>query len=93
MVSVQRWYREHGLTPRRKKSGGRIESGRVLTYDDTTRIFQFIQNFAEEHALVLPGRVPGFKRSDIRLLPSTNSKASIWRDYYKPAMETTGKYC
>ncbi len=71
---MQQWYREHGLTPRRKKSGGRVQSRRVLSYEDTTRVFQFITNFAEEHALILPGHVPCFKRSDLRLLPSTNSK-------------------
>ena len=49
----------------------------------------FITNYAEQHALVLPGRVPGFKRSDIRLLPSSETKASVWR-LYKAAMDATG---
>lgn len=89
--AVQQWYREQGLTPRRKKSGGRVECKRVLSYEDAKRVFQFIDNFAEVNALLLPGRVAGFKRADLRLLPSTNSKASIWRDYYKPAMEKLGR--
>jgi len=49
----------------------------------------FVTNFAEQHALLLPGRVPGFKRSDIRLLPSHETKASIWRKY-ETAMATLG---
>ncbi|XP_033646411.1 uncharacterized protein LOC117305643 [Asterias rubens] len=89
--AVQQWYREQWLTPRRKKSGGRVECKRVLSYEDTKRVFQFIDNFAEANALLLPGRVAGFKRADLRLLPSTNSKASIWRDYYKPSMKKLGR--
>ena len=66
-------------------------SVRVLSFEGTTRVFEIIDNFAEENALFLPGRVSGSKRADLSLLPSTNSKASILRDYYKPAMETTGR--
>ena len=57
-------YRENGLTPRRKRSGGRVECDRTLSYDDILRVKTFIINYAEEHALVLPGRVPGYKRGD-----------------------------
>ena len=42
--------------------------------------------FAEEHAIALLGRVPGFKRSDIRLLPSSNTKASIHRLYEQSSL-------
>ena len=71
--------------PRRKRAGGHVQnSKRTMAYADIIRIRTFINNYAEEHALVLPGRVPGFKRGDLRLLPSVNMKASIWRDSYKP---------
>ena len=33
------------------------------------------------HGLLLPGRVPGYSRSDIKLLPSSVSKRGIWRVY------------
>ena len=42
---------------------------------------QFICTFAEENALVLPGRVPGYSLSDIQLLPSSLSKSNIWNQY------------
>ena len=38
-------------------------------------------NYAEQHALLLPGRVPGYSRSDIKLLPSSVSKRVIWKVY------------
>lgn len=81
-------YKENGLTPRYKKSGGRRKA-RVLNYNDIVRVVSFITNFAEEHALVLPGRVPGFKRFDIKLLPSIYTKISVFR-LYKSAMDEQG---
>ncbi|KAK2562754.1 hypothetical protein P5673_014472 [Acropora cervicornis] len=56
-----------------------------------SEVSKFISNYAEEHALVLPGRVPGFKRTDVRLLPSQMSKASVWR-VYSTAMEAQSKW-
>ena len=38
-------------------------------------------NYAEQNALLLPGRVPGYSRSDVKLLPSSVSKRLIWRVY------------
>ena len=55
-----------------------------------SEVSKFISNYAEEHALVLPGRVPGFKRTDVRLLPSQMSKASVWR-VYSTVMEAQSK--
>ena len=40
----------------------------------------------ESNAMVLPGRVPGYKRSDIQLLPSSTTKHKIW-DLYQQAAE------
>ncbi len=41
----------------------------------------FVLNYAAQNALVLPGRVPGFRKTDIRLLPSSTSKRSVWKLY------------
>jgi len=37
-------------------------------------VIKFLQNYAEENAILLPGRIPGYKRDDIKLLPSSRSK-------------------
>ncbi|KAK6190399.1 hypothetical protein SNE40_002279 [Patella caerulea] len=65
------------------KAGGRHLNTRALSFEDIQRIVTFLINFAEQHALVLLGRVPGFKRDDVKLLPSSETKASIWRKYSK----------
>ena len=43
-------------------------------------VVRFVLNYAEQHALLLPGRVPGYSRSDIKL-QSPNSKRAIWKVY------------
>ncbi|WP_419615536.1 hypothetical protein, partial [Thiolapillus sp.] len=56
-----------------------------MTFNDTARVVRFIKNYAEDHAVCLPGRVPGFKREDIRLLPSSSPKSCIYRLYAEHA--------
>ena len=45
------------------------------------QVVKFILNTAEEQALLLPGHVPGFKRIDVKLLPSHLTKHGLWRTY------------
>ena len=41
----------------------------------------FLANHAKEHAILLPGRIPGHKRDDMQLLPSsTTRKVSTIKD-------------
>ena len=35
----------------------------------------------EENAVVLPGRIPGFKWDDIKVLSSNETKMSVWQEY------------
>jgi len=37
----------------------------------------FLANYAEEHAISLPGRIPGYKDEDIKLLFSHETKRSM----------------
>ena len=37
-------------------------------------VTRFLQNYAEKNAILLPGRIPGYKRDDIKILPSSQSK-------------------
>ena len=41
-------------------------------------VAKFIMNIAEEQALILPGRVPGFKRVDVKLVLT---KYNLWKTY------------
>lgn len=57
----------------------------ALTAEDTERIVKFLQAYTEDHGLVLPGRIPGYKQNDIKLLPSSNTKQAIWKQYSEAA--------
>lgn len=52
-----------------------------LTLEKIQRVIGFIRSYAEDHGILLPGRIPGFKRDDVIVLPSHLSKAAIHRQY------------
>lgn len=91
LTATIKFYKEYGVAPRIKRGGGRLANKKVLLYDDIRRIVRFISNFADDCAMPLPGRIPGFKRADIRVLPTTETKSSVWRKY-KASMRETGAY-
>ena len=45
---------------------------RAYSFEDMKRTVTFVSNYADDHGLVMPGRVPGFKRDDIKLMPSSD---------------------
>ena len=73
-------YSTKGLTPRTHGNTKQLLHN-ATSYDTIKEIVRFILNLAEEQALVLPGRVPGYHRSDLQLLPSSASKSAIWFKY------------
>jgi len=73
-----RHYRKNGLTLRVHGNAKRLPSS-VSSAETVEQVVKFIKNTAEEQALLLPGRVPGFKRIDLKLLPSNLTKHGLWR--------------
>ena len=63
-------------------TGGRCEKI-ALNLEDVRCVVRFVLNYAEQHAIILPGRISGFKRDDIKALPSSISKAELHRCYSK----------
>ena len=84
--NLKKSLRSHGLATR---SHGNIKRSpaHALSLSATEFVIRFVMNYAEQHALLLPGRVPGYSRSDIRLLPSSVSKRGIWKVYQTVAVE------
>lgn len=41
----------------------------------------FLANYAEEHAVSLPGRILGYKGEDIKLLSLHETKIGVWRSF------------
>ena len=77
---------ELGLEP--KIHGNVKATARSRGFDTDTAycIKTFIQNYAEQFGLVLPGRVASFNNADLMILPSFSSKVHVYRQY-----ETTCK--
>lgn len=79
-------YDENGLSERvhgniRKRPHNRTDG------EEIQKIKEFIERFADNHALPLPGRLPTHKDYRVMLLPSDMSKSAVYRFYVK-ACET-----
>ena len=84
-------YDEKGLSLRvhkntKKRPHNRTESG------DIERIKGFIEQFADNHAMPLPGRLPTHKDYRVMLLPSDMSKSAVYR-FYVRAYESDQMAC
>ena len=64
---------ENSLTTRIHGNTKRLPHN-VTTFEQIQKIVKFISNFAEEQAILLPGQIPGYKRDDLKLLPSSTFK-------------------
>ena len=82
-------YEEHGLSQRVHGNYKRLPHN-TLPQAVTEDVKNFLSNDAEENAVLLPGRIPGFKNDDIRLLSSSETKMNVWRAF-KTVCEATGK--
>ena len=49
--------------------------------DELRNIVTFLQNYAEENTILLPGNIPGYKRTDLQLLPTHTTKHQVWEFY------------
>ena len=51
------------------------------TTDELKYTVTFIKNYVETNGILLPGRIPGYKRMDVQLLPTHTMKRGKWNDY------------
>ena len=89
LTGLLTWYEEEGLVPKEKRSGGWCNNTRDHSIDDRKQTLTYITQYAEHHALVLPGRVPGFQRDDVKLLTSSETKAKVY-SVYSATMKDSG---
>ena len=87
--AIKKSYREDGLVPR-VHGNKRRAPVHALTFQDVKHVVSFIDNYAEDHAIYLPGRIPGYKRSDLQLLPCSTTKRSVWQQYVSATSQQQG---
>ena len=77
---------DHGVVPRVHGNINRLPK-HTLSLNSVEYVVRFFINFTEVHGLLLPGRVPGYSRDDIKLLPSSMSKHDIWKEYFQATQQ------
>ena len=82
-------YEEHRLSQRVHGNYKRIPHN-TLPQAVIEDVKNFLTNYAKENAVLLPGRIPGFKNDDIRLLSSSETRKNVWRAFNR-VCEETGK--
>ena len=71
--AIKRHFLDNGISTREHGNNGNHPK-HALTFSMILGILQFIQNYAEQHAILLPGRIPGFKQDNVKVLPSSDTK-------------------
>lgn len=85
LTSLIRSYKTNGLVAKEKRSGGRRFNIRAHSFADIEHCVAFITNYVEDHALALPGRIPGCRREAVKLLPSSETKVKVYGHTSLPA--------
>ena len=73
-------YKVAGVEARVHRSK-RKRPANALKYDDTRAVVDFIVNYAEANAIILPGRTPGHWKTDVKLLPTNCTKKKVYMQY------------
>jgi len=71
--SKKNLFLDNGLEPREHGNTGNHPK-HALTLDRILAVLQFVKNYAEQNAILLPGQIPGFKWNDVKVLPSSDTK-------------------
>ena len=72
-INVKASYIANGLTTRVHENSKRRPHN-ALTFEEVQNLVKFLRSYAEQHGILLPGRIPGYKRDDLQLLPSSTTK-------------------
>ena len=82
-------YQSHGISLRIHGNNKRLPHN-TLPLAVAEDVKNFLSNYADENAVLLPGRIPGFKNEDIQLLSASDTKMHVWKSF-KRACEESNK--
>ena len=80
-------YDENGFVPPVHGNVGKRPSN-SYSVEDEKKAVDFIKNFADIHAMPLPGRMPRMKDYTVMMLPSDVTKHNIWKSYVTSCVES-----
>ena len=81
-------FQNHGLAPRLHGNVKHLPHN-TLSFSSVETVVRFLVNYAANNAILLPGHIPGHRNTDVKLLPSSVSKRSVWR-LYSDSAESAG---
>ena len=87
-INISKWklqnlkghYNENGLSSRRHGNVGRAPPN-SHSFETRKTVKDFIENYADNHGVILPGRIPGYRDQSIVLLSSAESKLNVYQFY------------
>lgn len=82
-------YENNGLLSRTHGNTKRLPPN-TLPHAVVEDVKVFLTNYVEENAISLPGRIPGYKDEDIKLLSCHETKMGVWR-VFETACKAAGK--
>ena len=85
LKAIRAHYLSEGLVPRIHGHTGRTAPN-ALVLGDIKGLITFVMHYVESNGILLPGRIPGYKRDDIKLLPSSCTKRAVWMLYQDSAI-------
>ena len=86
LESLKAHYKRHGKVPRKRSNTSWLPKN-VLNHEVLDRTVTFIKNIATDHAVALPEGAANLNNLKVQLLPSSESKASIWWQCRKVSKE------
>ena len=89
LTAIKSSWLKNGLRPRQRPYS---TPHNVTKLSHVQQVVQFILQYSEDNAILLPGRVPGYKRDDIQLLPSSVTKREVWELYCEAASNREGSH-
>ena len=78
--NITKSFQDNGVLPRIHGNTHRLPWN-SLSFSSIQHVISFLVNYTEENGLLLPGRLPGYFSSDLKLLPSSRSRKGIWKLY------------
>ena len=79
-LRIKEHYKVHGISPRIHGNANRVPTN-LTPHSSVTDVHAFLNNYVEENAIMLPGRIPGYKSDDVKILSSSETKMSVWKVY------------
>ena len=74
---------KNGLCPRVRS---KVVPHNTTKLSDIQHVVRFILQYADDNAILLPGRISGYKRDDLQLLPSSTTKRQVWETYHQSSL-------